>query len=169
MNASFFENSTQKLTLLLRAAGLKGRQVVEAIRVTTEGLIEDLKAEINKGNYKEVITFLGTNAIVWGRSALLDRLTKKVASRLMLRLGLPGAIAAGAVTLLLPFVLMKLRKKALEKKDAGEFLETFDLQGDQELQGKVQQALEQETLPNEETAKEAPADKEVAQEPKPEV
>jgi hypothetical protein len=134
-----------KVNLLLRAAGLKGRQVIDAIKVTTEGLMEDLKAEIKKGNHREVIAFLGTNALLWGKSALLDNLTRKVAARLMLRLGLPGIIAAGVVMVLVPFVLLKLRKKAVENKDAGAFLETFDLKGNAELQSQVQQVLEENT------------------------
>lgn len=150
MKTPFFQEGTQKLALLLRAAGLKGRQVAEAVRETTEGIIEDLKAEINKGNHKEVITFLATNAFLLGKNALFKRLTTTVASRLMLRLGLPGVIAAGVVAILVPFVLMKLRKKALAEKKADEFLNTFEVQADEELQGKVQHLLEEKLSPPEE-------------------
>lgn len=166
MKTTIFEGSTQKFTLLLRAAGLKGRQVAEAIRETTEGLVEEIRAEIGKGNYKEVITFLAPNAIIWGKTVLLEKLTSRVASRLMLRLGLPGIIAAGVVAVLMPFVLMKLRKKAMEKKDAEEFLDTFEIVGDEELQGQVQKALDQGTArPAGKVSEETPAKEGAPDEP----
>jgi hypothetical protein len=165
MKAPNFQEGSMRVNLLLRAVGLKGRQVVEAIKVTTEGLIEDLKAEIKKGNHKEVLAFLGTNAILWGKSALLDNLTRKMAARLMLRLGLPGIIAAGVVAILVPFVLLKLRKKAVVEKDAGAFLKTFDLKENEELEGKVQLLLEENPALLEEQAPEKAATDQVTEEP----
>jgi hypothetical protein len=141
MKTTLFEGGATKINLLLRAAGLKGQQAVEAIRITTEEIIAYLKAEISKGNYNEVITLLAAKAIVFGKGALLDKITSRVASRLMLRLGLPGIIAAGVVAVLVPLVVMKLRKQAAEKKDAGVFLEAIDQQDQAELQRQVQHDL----------------------------
>lgn len=158
MIPDFFRNGTQQLTLLLRAAGLKGRQIKEAVQVTTESVVQDLKIELNKGNYQEVISFLKTNSTVLGKTLILERLTSKLVSRLMLRLGLPGMLAAGVVTILLPFVLARLRKKAMEKKDAEEFLDTFEIVGDEQLQGQVQKALDQGTaVPASKGSEETPA------------
>jgi hypothetical protein len=144
MKTTFFEEGANKLSLLLRAAGLKGRQVVDALRVATEETISVLSTELKKGNYQEVASLLAAKALLLGKSALLDRITTRVASRLMLRLGLPGIIAAGVVAVLVPFVLMKLRKRARDKNSARHLLESLEIEGDQELQEKEQHFLEEE-------------------------
>ncbi|GAB3649053.1 hypothetical protein GCM10027594_24430 [Hymenobacter agri] len=63
-----------------------------------------LRAEVEKGNLKLVADFLADKALPAARVLLLERMT----ARILLRLGLRGALASNVVGWVLPFVLEKL-------------------------------------------------------------
>ena len=63
-----------------------------------------LRAEVRKGNVQTVVAFLRGTALPAARTLLLERMS----ARLLLRLGLRGALASSVVGWVLPFVLEKL-------------------------------------------------------------
>jgi hypothetical protein len=65
---------------------------------------EVLRAEVRKGNVQAVVAFLRGTALPAARTLLLERMT----TRLLLRIGLRGALASNVVGWILPFVLEKL-------------------------------------------------------------
>ena len=65
---------------------------------------EVLRAEVRKGNVQVVVAFLRGTALPAARTLLLERMT----TRILLRIGLRGALASNVVGWVLPFVLEKL-------------------------------------------------------------
>lgn len=63
-----------------------------------------LRAEVEKGNLKLVADFLADKALPAARAILLEQMTV----RLLVRLGLRGALASNVVGWVLPFVIEKL-------------------------------------------------------------
>ncbi|GAB3583356.1 hypothetical protein GCM10027345_28840 [Hymenobacter daeguensis] len=63
-----------------------------------------LRAEVEKGNLKLVADFLADKALPAARVLLVEQMT----TRLLLRLGLRGALASNVVGWVLPFVIEKL-------------------------------------------------------------
>lgn len=63
-----------------------------------------LRAEVEKGNLKLVADFLADKALPAARALLLEQMTV----RLLVRLGLRGALASNVVGWVLPFVVEKL-------------------------------------------------------------
>ena len=63
-----------------------------------------LRAEVEKGNLKLVADFLADKALPAARVLLIEQMTV----RLLLRLGLRGALASNVVGWVLPFVIEKL-------------------------------------------------------------
>ncbi|WP_375436522.1 hypothetical protein [uncultured Hymenobacter sp.] len=107
----------KKLTLLpriLRTAGhltgvatwQTGRLFRKAAASALDSVQEVLRAEIQKGNAKLVVDFLTDKALPAARALLLERMT----ARLLVRLGLRGALASNVVGWILPFVLEQMVK-----------------------------------------------------------
>ena len=69
-----------------------------------------LRAEVEKGNFKLVVDFLSDKAVPAARVLLLERMSV----RLLVRLGLRGALASNVVGWVLPFVLEKLVTASLK-------------------------------------------------------
>lgn len=79
---------------LFRRAALRALDAVQDV----------LRAEVRKGNVQTVVAFLRGTALPAARTLLLERMS----ARLLLRLGLRGALASSVVGWVLPFVLEKL-------------------------------------------------------------
>lgn len=105
----------KKLTLLphfLRTAGQltgmaawqTGRLFRKAAASALEAIQDVLRAEVKKGNAKLVADFLADKALPAARALLLERM----AARLLVRLGLRGALASNIIGWILPFVLEQM-------------------------------------------------------------
>ncbi len=81
--------------------GLLFRQVVQR---AFDAVQEVLQAEIRNGHARLVVDFLTDKALPAARVLLLERMT----ARLLLRLGLRGALMSNVAGWVLPFVLEKL-------------------------------------------------------------
>jgi hypothetical protein len=93
-----------------RATGLRawqtGRLFQRAIRTALDAVQDVLRAEVQKGNGQLVVDFLTNKALPAARALLLERM----AARLLVRIGLRGALASSVVGWVLPFVVEQLIK-----------------------------------------------------------
>ncbi|MBC6989810.1 hypothetical protein [Hymenobacter sp. BT491] len=91
-----------------RATGLRAWQTgllfQKAARTALDSIQEVLRAEVAKGNVQLVTDFLSDKALPAAKALLLERM----AARLLLRIGLRGALATNVVGWVLPFVLEKM-------------------------------------------------------------
>ncbi|MDF7811762.1 hypothetical protein [Hymenobacter sp. YC55] len=88
------------------AAWQTGRLFRKAAASALESIQEVLRAEVKKGNAKLVADFLTDKALPAARALLLERMT----ARLLVRLGLRGALASNVIGWILPFVLEQMVK-----------------------------------------------------------
>ncbi|TGE12237.1 hypothetical protein [Hymenobacter elongatus] len=93
-----------------RATGLAawqtGRLFQQLARKTLDAVQDVLRAEVQKGNVQLVVDFLADKALPAAKALLLERM----ATRLLLRIGLRGVLASNIVGWILPFVLERLIK-----------------------------------------------------------
>ena len=94
--------------------GLKGKQALDIISLTSNTIKEILQAELKNGNFNGVVTFLKSTPVQMGTNLLADKIMQRLVGRLILRFGLPGGVALNVATLLLPFIIKRLGKKALK-------------------------------------------------------
>ena len=91
-----------------KATGLRawqtGRLFQQVAAKALDAVQEVLRAEVKKGNAQLVIDFLTDKALPAARALLLERM----ATRLLLRIGLRGALASNVVGWVLPFVLERM-------------------------------------------------------------
>jgi hypothetical protein len=81
-----------------------GRLFQQVARKALDAVQEVLRAEVRKGNVQLVSDFLTDKALPAAKALLLERM----AARLLLRIGLRGALATNIVGWILPFVLERL-------------------------------------------------------------
>ena len=86
------------------AAWQTGRLFRQLAARALDSVQDVLRAEIEKGNLKLVADFLADKALPAARVLLVEQMT----TRLLLRLGLRGALASNVVGWVLPFVIEKL-------------------------------------------------------------
>ena len=86
------------------AAWQTGRLFRQLAARALDAVQDVLRAEVEKGNLKLVADFLADKALPAARALMLEQMTV----RLLLRLGLRGALASNIVGWILPFVLEKL-------------------------------------------------------------
>lgn len=90
------------------AAWQTGRLFRQAAGAALESVQEVLRAEVEKGNMRQVREFLAGKALPAARALLLERM----AARLLVRIGLRGALASNVVGWVLPVVLEQVLKAA---------------------------------------------------------
>lgn len=86
------------------AAWQTGRLFRQLAARALDAVQDVLRAEVEKGNLKLVADFLADRALPAARVLLIEQMTV----RLLLRLGLRGALASNVVGWVLPFVIDKL-------------------------------------------------------------
>ncbi|MDQ2793799.1 MAG: hypothetical protein M3Y12_07310 [Bacteroidota bacterium] len=86
------------------AAWQTGRLFRQLAARALDAVQDVLRAEVEKGNLKLVADFLADKALPAARVLLVEQMTV----RLLLRLGLRGALASNVVGWVLPFVIEKL-------------------------------------------------------------
>lgn len=86
------------------AAWQTGRLFRQLAARALDAVQDVLRAEVEKGNLKLVADFLADKALPAARVLLIEQMTV----RLLLRLGLRGALASNLVGWVLPFVLERL-------------------------------------------------------------
>lgn len=86
------------------AAWQTGRLFRQLAARALDAVQDVLRAEVEKGNLKLVADFLADKALPAARVLLVEQMTV----RLLVRLGLRGALASNVVGWVLPFVLEKL-------------------------------------------------------------
>lgn len=86
------------------AAWQTGRLFRQLAARALDSVQDVLRAEVEKGNLKLVADFLADKALPAARVLLIEQMTV----RLLLRLGLRGALASNIVGWILPFVIEKL-------------------------------------------------------------
>ena len=116
-----------KISKQAEAFGLKGSQALDVISLTKNAIKEELQAEIHRGQYKSVAEFLQKNALRYGKDILYDKIIQRVASRLIIRLGLPGGLAVTVASYLVPVLLKSIGKKVITKNNLQNFLTSFKL------------------------------------------
>ncbi|WP_035562455.1 hypothetical protein [Hymenobacter sp. IS2118] len=88
------------------AAWQTGRLFRQLAARALDSVQDVLRAEVEKGNLKLVVDFLADKALPAARVLLMEQMTV----RLLVRLGLRGALASNIVGWVLPFVVEKLIK-----------------------------------------------------------
>lgn len=86
------------------AAWQTGRLFRQLAARALDSVQDVLRAEVEKGNLRLVADFLADKALPAARVLLVEQMT----TRLLLRLGLRGALASNVVGWVLPFVIEKL-------------------------------------------------------------
>ena len=86
------------------AAWQTGRLFRQLAARALDSVQDVLRAEVEKGNLKLVADFLADKAVPAARALLVEQMTV----RLLVRLGLRGALASNVVGWVLPFVIEKL-------------------------------------------------------------
>lgn len=86
------------------AAWQTGRLFRQLAARALDSVQDVLRAEVEKGNLKLVVDFLTDKALPAARVLLVEQMTV----RLLVRLGLRGALASNVVGWVLPFVIEKL-------------------------------------------------------------
>ncbi|WP_310396360.1 hypothetical protein [Hymenobacter sp.] len=86
------------------AAWQTGRLFRQLAARALDAVQDVLRAEVEKGNLKLVADFLADKALPAARALLVEQMTV----RLLVRLGLRGALASNVVGWVLPFVIEKL-------------------------------------------------------------
>ena len=86
------------------AAWQTGRLFRQLAARALDAVQDVLRAEVEKGNLKLVTDFLADKAVPATRALLVEQMTV----RLLVRLGLRGALASNVVGWVLPFVIEKL-------------------------------------------------------------
>ena len=94
------------------AAWQTGRLFRQLAARALDSVQDVLRTEVEKGNLKLVADFLADKALPAARVILLERMTV----RLLVRLGLRGALASNVVGWVLPFVIEKLIAVGPEKR-----------------------------------------------------
>lgn len=121
---SAFRNQLQNQATKL---GIKGRQAIDILALTSNTIKEILQAEVKNGNYAGVVKFLKSPPVQMGTNLLADKIMQRLVSRLILRFGLPGGVAVNVATLLLPFLLKRLSKKALNSGNVQDLLHSVGI------------------------------------------
>jgi len=111
-----FFNGTIRYQLVEQAEkiGLKGQEAIDVISTTKNAIQEVLQAELKSGKYNEVLTFLKDTSINVSKDFIFNKIVQRVVSRLILRFGFPHTLAVSLATLLVPFILKRLGKRALK-------------------------------------------------------
>lgn len=99
-----FLRTAGQLTSL--AAWQTGRLFRKAAASALDAVQEVLRAEVKKGNAKLVADFLTDKALPTARALLLERM----AARMLVHLGLRGALASNVIGWILPVVLEQMVK-----------------------------------------------------------
>lgn len=105
--------------------GLKGQEAIDVITTIKNTVKEVLHAELKNGNYNVVLDFLKTAAVKTGKQVFYDKIIQRVVGRLILRFGLPQTVAFTLATLLVPFILKRLGKKALKSGQVNDLLHSL--------------------------------------------
>ena len=111
--------------------GLKGQEAIDVITTTKNTVKEVLHAELQSGRYNEVLTLLKNSALQSGKKVFFDKqvffdkIIQRVVGRLMVRFGLPQTVAFTLATLLVPFILKRLGKRALKSGKVQDLLHSL--------------------------------------------
>jgi hypothetical protein len=101
---SFLPNLLGAARLTGLAAWQTGRLFRQLAARALDSVQDVLRAEVEKGNLRLVADFLADKALPAARALLIEQMTV----RLLVRLGLRGALASNVVGWVLPFVVEKL-------------------------------------------------------------
>ena len=93
---------------LLRWARLRQDQLNAAILITKDSVVNFLKRQIERGNWREVQEILKGKPMTKAGRFMMVQLRDNVASILIKRLGLRHFIAVGIAIVLLPLILAKV-------------------------------------------------------------
>ncbi|MGV3642336.1 MAG: hypothetical protein ACO1NZ_17565 [Adhaeribacter sp.] len=110
----FNGNVRQQIQRRAQQFGLKGQEAIDVLLTTKNTVKEVLYGELKNGHYSEVLTLLKSAAVEKGSRLFFDKIIQRVVGRLILRFGLPQTVAFTLATLLVPFILKKLGRKALK-------------------------------------------------------
>jgi hypothetical protein len=105
--------------------GLKGQEAIDVIFTTKKAVKEILQTELRNGHYNEVLSLLKNAALKSGKQFFYDKIIQRVVGRLILRFGLPQTVALTLATLLVPFILNRLGKKALKSGKVQDLLNSL--------------------------------------------
>ncbi|MFC5270199.1 hypothetical protein [Adhaeribacter terreus] len=118
---------TQQFQPFIEKAGLKMNQVGEAIFIAKESIMEILRNELKKGNIDEVVNTIKGKPMAGGRKLLIDKIIKSIATKIVMRMGLRGAIATGLAAILVPLILSKMAHKILQSDSLSDLMDTFGI------------------------------------------
>jgi len=118
---------TQQFQPFIDKAGLKMQQVGEAIFIAKESIMEILRNELKKGNIDEVVNTIKGKPMAGGRKLLIDKIIKSIATKMVMRMGLRGAIATGLAAILVPLILSKISFKLLQSDSLADLMDTFGI------------------------------------------
>ncbi|ALJ00486.1 hypothetical protein [Rufibacter tibetensis] len=108
MPVPFLQRSHVFAAQLLHKAGLTVSQIPQAVQVTRETVEHWLQKELESGNAQQVLLVLKGHVQEKGPKLLLGKLQDMLLVRLVLHLGIRGALATNIATLILPFVLKRV-------------------------------------------------------------
>jgi hypothetical protein len=118
---------TQQFQPFIEKAGLKMQQVGEAIFITKESIMEILRSELKKGNVDDVVNTIKGRPSPGGRKLLIDKIITSIATKIVMRMGLRGAVATGLAAILVPLILSKMAHKVFQSESVSDLMDTFGI------------------------------------------
>jgi hypothetical protein len=113
---NFFPKVTSlQLKQLQQWTSLRQEQLSEAIAITNDSIVNFMKRQVEKGNWREVEEILKGKPLTTTGKFLYKELRGRVVSNLMLRLGLRRVVALAIALVLVPFIIAKLAGTLINK------------------------------------------------------
>lgn len=148
INQYFNNGFREKIQSQAVKYGIKGKQALDIISLTKSTIKEILKAELKNGNYNGVVAFLKSAPVQAGTNTVINKIIQRLVSRLILRFGLPGGIALNVATLLVPFILKRISKKALKSGKVQDFLNSIGIKNQVEKLNILKNQVKDKFSPN---------------------
>ncbi|MFD2516028.1 hypothetical protein ACFSRY_19300 [Pontibacter locisalis] len=104
-----------KLKQLQKWTKLRHEQLSEATSITTDSVVDFIKRQIVKGNWREVEEVLKGKPLTATGKLLFSEMRNRVIGTLMLRLGLRRVVALAIALILLPLILAKISGETISR------------------------------------------------------
>lgn len=108
-------NTSQRLQQLQHWGRLRQEQVSQAYYLTKDTVLQFLRRQLERGNWREVQEVLRGKPMTKAGQFLYHELRDRVIGKLIMRLGLRKIIAVGLAMVLLPVILAQVAGELLRR------------------------------------------------------
>ncbi|WP_242928081.1 hypothetical protein [Pontibacter vulgaris] len=115
MRAFLPKHPDMKLQELLQWSRLRQEQLSKAILITKDSVLDFLKRQLERGNWREVQEILKGKPMTRAGRFMMQQMRDNIVSNLIMRLGLRRIIAVGIAVVLIPLILAKVGGELMSK------------------------------------------------------